>query len=277
MLDEASLPLTDKNEVGALAEELPIAVDQQRFQELILGFPRSYLSNTPRLEIVKHYLLMESLGTQRSISSLYSAGEGHWKLVLVTLDRRALFAAVSGAVSCSGMDIRAAQAFANRASLGLGTFLFEDSERLFDKATEKEQFQTFLESVVEGDLSFDELFIKRWNRSETIPSPALHATMNNQTQPSATRLRFVGPDHFGLLFCLSRFLADQQCTIRLASISTADEQVRDDFYLTRNGSKLPEEEAAALELELEELVSRLLSREIGIEQMFGPRALAEPA
>ena len=58
-----------------------------RFQEFILGFPRSYLSNTLRLEIVKHYLLTESLGSQTSIAYLCAADEGLWKLVLVTRDR----------------------------------------------------------------------------------------------------------------------------------------------------------------------------------------------
>ena len=277
MLDKSYLPLTDRKEVGTLADELPIAVDQERFQKFILGFPRSYLSNTPRLEIVKHYLLTESLDSQNSITSLYAANEGLCKLVLATRDRQALFATVSGAVSSFGMNIRSAQAFANRASLALGTFLFEDPEHLFYDLSEKENFQADLESILEGELSCDERFIEHWNQLEAIPSPVLKTDVNNQTHPSATRVRFTGPDHFGLLFCLSRFLADQQCTIHVASIRTIEDQVRDDFYLTHKGSKLPDDKASALVAELEVLISRLLSREIGIEEVLNSHALAEQA
>ena len=175
------------------------------------------------------------------------------------------------------MNIRSAQAFANRASLALGTFLFEDPEHLFEDVLEKEHFQAYLESVVKGDLSFDERFIQRWNRFEAIPSPVLKTDANYQTHPSSTRVRFAGPDHFGLLFCLSRFLADPQCTIHVASIRTAEDQVLDDFDLTRNGSKLPDDEASALVEGLEGLISRLLSREIGIEKVFAAHTLAGQA
>lgn len=275
MLDDPYLPLTDPREVESLAEELPIAVDRRRFQELILGFPRRYLSSTPRLEIVKHYLLMDGLGEKISLSSL-SKTDGLWKMLMVTRERRGLFANIAGSLSCFGMNIRSAEAIANRASLVLDSFLFEDSQGLFDDASEKERFQEFLEGVLEGTRSFEEAFVREWSTSATIPEPDLEATVSNEAHPTATLLDFTGPDHFGLLFCLSRFLADENCSIHVASIHTSGGSVQDHFYMTREGSKLDDQEALALAERLEDLITGLLTRRIEIDLLFmKARALAD--
>ena len=61
MLDSLSSPITETLEVEALLDELPIAVERGHFIDFVRGFPRKYLVTTPRVEIVKHYFLMEGL------------------------------------------------------------------------------------------------------------------------------------------------------------------------------------------------------------------------
>ena len=108
MLDSLSSPITETLEVEALLDELPIAVERGHFIDFVRGFPRKYLVTTPRVEIVKHYFLMEGLKEKDIISSL-SRGREFWKLSLVTRDRESLFSRICGCLSCFGMDIFEAQ------------------------------------------------------------------------------------------------------------------------------------------------------------------------
>ena len=117
------LPITEPEEIVALLDELPLAVDRDSFVGFVRGFPRGYLVNTPRLEIVKHYLLRQNLGDKQVISSL-SPQNGFWRLLLLTRDRRKLFSRITGTLSCFGMDISLAEAFSNANSMVLDTFMF---------------------------------------------------------------------------------------------------------------------------------------------------------
>jgi hypothetical protein len=103
MENNAFLPITDPKEIKALLEELPLVVNEEKFIDLVTGFPRRYLLNTPRMELIKHFLLLQGLLDQTAISSMSREGAGeNWTLVLGTRDRESLFTSISGALSCFG-------------------------------------------------------------------------------------------------------------------------------------------------------------------------------
>ena len=236
MIDSGDLPIADPAEVQAFLRGLPLALDRE-FTRFVLGFPRKYLALTPRAEIVKHCGLMASLGTKAVISSLARDGE-HWKLSLVTRDRRALFSRIAGALTCHGMNITAAEAFANSSAVVLDTFRFTDDERHFDEDTQRRTFQSFLEDAVEGKVALEPLLRERLGRLAPVPEAALAVEMDNDSHPSATRVRLECRDRFGLLYVVSRCISEAGLDIEVASVQTAGARVHDEFFVTQAGGFL---------------------------------------
>lgn len=236
VIDSGDLPIEDPAEVQAFLRDLPLALDR-KFVTFVLGFPRKYLAGTPRNEIVKHYGLMASLGARPVISSLARDG-ALWKLSLIARDRQFLFSRIAGALSGSGMDIVAAEAFANASALVLDTFHFADGERRFDVDEERRRFQGFLEDAVVGKVELAPLLRPRLERLEPAPAETLAVSMEDDGHPTATRLRLDCRDRFGLLYLVSRTISEADCDIEMASVQTPGQRVHDEFYLTRGGGKL---------------------------------------
>ena len=250
------LPVTDIREVETLLEELPIAVQGEHFTRFVLGFPRKYLISTPRAEIVKHYLLVESLAGRPVISSL--AKEGNlWKLCLVAHDRKFLFCRLAGTLSYFGMHIVTAEAFANVNSLVLDTFHFTDRKSYFAEANPRQHFQHFLEEAVQGKTDLESLLKTRLNRVTITDNKRLQVELDNHIHPSATRLILDCPDHFGLLYLVSRCISEEGHNIEMAYVATPSNRAYDCFYLTREGGKLSESMHRELRSKLRRLAERL--------------------
>ena len=254
MIDSGDLPIADPGEVEAFLRGLPLALDRE-FTRFVLGFPRKYLARTPRAEIVKHYGLMASLGAKAVISSLARDGQ-HWKLSLVTRDRQALFSRIAGTLTCHGMNITAAEAFANASEVVLDTFHFTDDERHFDEDAQRRTFQGFLEDAVEGKVALEPLLRDRLGRLEPVPEAAFEMEMDNESHPAATRLRLQCRDRVGLLYVVSRCLSEAGLDIELASVHTAGGRVHDEFYIAQAGAFLGGEARDDLARRLADLGAR---------------------
>jgi [protein-PII] uridylyltransferase len=237
-MSDPPVTVVTPDEVDAFVRRLPFAVDREGFRRFALGFPRRYLAATAPTEVVRHFALMESLGTRGVISSLSHEGS-LWRLSIMARDRRALFARIAGALSCFGMNIVAADAFANANSLVLDTFRFADDEGHFADVVERRRFQVFLEDVVEGKVDVETALGKRREAWAPQVEP-LGLEWDDSVHPLFTRLMLAGRDHFGLLYRIARALSECSLNIEMAYIQTPDERVRDEFYLTRDGNRLTE-------------------------------------
>jgi len=213
------------------------------FARFILGFPHKYLAETPRAEVVKHYALAGSLGTKPVISSLARASDPAraWKLSVVTRDRRFLFSRIAGALSCFGMDIVSAEAFANAGAVVLDTFHFRDGEGRFDEDALRRRFQVFLEEALEGAVDLDRELLARLGPQGLPPIAGLEVEVEDEPAVGATRLLLRGPDCFALLYRVSRRLSEAGADIQQAEIETDGGGVRDEFLLTRDGRPLDAE------------------------------------
>lgn len=259
MADAFFLPIRDPKEVYALIDELPLAVDREHFARFVLGFPRHYLVNTARAEIVKHYLLAETLGDQKVISSIAREGD-LWKMIIIALDRSRLFSRISGALSCFGANISFAEAFANASSLVLDTFRFVDTEGRFDSDRERDTFQHFLEDVVEGKEKIGPHLKDRWPQLLLRQPEPFQVQMDNESHPLATRVALRCGDHFGLLYLLSSAISREGCSIEAAYIETVGGTAQDEFHLTFQGAKLDSERQEDLRDKLEALGNHVLLR-----------------
>ena len=237
MPDSPHLPLTDPKEIEALADDLPMAVDRNHFQQFVLGFPRRYLQKTSQMEIVRHYLMMDALGDKMVISSLY-AQDGLWKLSLFTRDRTHLFALIAGTLNHFGMDIVHAESFVNARAFVLEGFSFQDAHDHLAETGHSQKLLHFLEDVLEGKRDLESLLKRRWDRMEEEIQTQVLVEFDDECHPLNTLLRLTCEDRFGFLYLASCCISDEGHNIETAYVETADRQVRDEFYLTHQGSKL---------------------------------------
>src|SRR5467141_297444 len=107
---------------GASTEEI------ERFLE---GFPRRYLAVHTAAEIAAHFALYQKLGPQ-PVQTELQVHRHAFSLTLLTADRPALFATISGVLAGWGMNIIKADAFANAAGIVLDTFHFSDLHRTLE-------------------------------------------------------------------------------------------------------------------------------------------------
>ena len=139
--------------VKALAASASIE-EIERFLE---GFPRRYLAVHSAAEIAAHFALYRKLAEDPVQTELIATRHG-FSLTLLTADRPALFATISGVLAAWGMNINKADAFANAAGMVLDTFHFADLHRTLElNPSETERFRKSLADVVNGKAPLEPL------------------------------------------------------------------------------------------------------------------------
>ncbi len=237
MVDDLYLPVNDETEIDRVLVGFPAVVDRRQFVEFVQGFPRRYLIQTPKVEIVKHYLLAQSLSSHRIITAL-SEEKGRWKLSVLTRDRSFLFAQISGTLSCFGMNIVTAEAFANAHEIVLDTFYLEDPANKFQDTGERQIFQDLLEDIVSGTIALEPMLQNLWPDIDSWQEERIDVSFDNETLSSSTLMGLRCRDRFGLLYLTSHFLSERGYSIEMAYIRTKGAEADDEFYLRINNRKL---------------------------------------
>jgi [protein-PII] uridylyltransferase len=223
----------------------------ERFLE---GFPRRYLAVHSPEEIALHFALYQKLGEQPVQTDLKERQHA-FELTLLSADRPALFAAISGVLAAWGMNIVKADAFANSAGVVLDTFHFVDLHRTLElNPSERARFQQSIADVVNGKQALEPLLKGRLAAAVAkAPKVAFKTSIqfDDDSSDHSTLMEVVTQDRPGLLYELGSALARQGCNIDVALIDTEGQKAIDVFYLTARGTKLTEQKKMLLREVLE--------------------------
>ncbi|MBV8550366.1 MAG: HD domain-containing protein [Acidobacteriaceae bacterium] len=206
------------------------------------GLPTRYLRTHSREEI-EHHFALEQNRQRDGVAVEVSKGEGAYTAVVLAPDQRGLFASICGALASFGMNILAAEAYANTQGCALDVFQFSDPMRTLElNPGEAARLEWTIACVVKGAVEVGDLLKRRrlakagGGRSRITPS----VRFNNQASDSSTLIHFIGEDRPGLLYALTSTLAHTGCNIELVLADTEGKKAIDVFYVTEEGKKLDE-------------------------------------
>ena len=232
--------------------------DTTQIERFLEGFPRRYRAVHSASEIAAHFLLYQKLGAE-PVQTELKARHHSFSLTILTADRPALFATISGVLSGWGMNIVKADAFANAAGVVLDTFQFVDLHRTLElNPTEIERFQKSIADIVNGKASLEPLLSGRESASKAKPPKVMVETSINYDDSSSiqsTLLEIVAQDRPGLLYDIGSALARLGCNIDVALIDTEGQKAIDVFYLTERESKLSQQKQELLREVLQSTLS----------------------
>jgi [protein-PII] uridylyltransferase len=216
------------------------------------GFPKRYLRTHSDAEIDAH-IALEQRSRTAGVAVEIRKVSGIYELILVTGDRPHLLASVAGTLSSFGMNIVKAEAFSNRRGIVLDSFKFVDPSRTLElNPQEVDRLRLQVERVLMGRADVQQLLQNRPNGGPPSRKGGIAPAVffDDQASGSATLIQIVAQDRPGLLYDLASRISAAHCNIEVVLIDTEAHKAIDVFYVTLNGSKVPQDIQQQLKQEL---------------------------
>jgi [protein-PII] uridylyltransferase len=211
--------------------------DEGRIRRRLRGMGLRYLLSHRSWEIAEHLALELSRGKSTVAIKVDQFVEAEYTRVIIsTLDVPGLFSMIAGVMAANGINILGAQIYTRSNGFALDILHANrpiggviDDEAKWRKVREE------LAAVVEGRIPVSRLVEKREEGSllteQQKPRYPGRVDFDNDVSREHTVIDIFAHDQVGLLYRLTKTLADLGLYIHVAKISTKVDQVADTFYV----------------------------------------------
>ena len=200
------------------------------------NMPRAYLLAFPVDELIRHFALMANELGPSEVRVHWTPGgaPGVYELIVVARDRPGLFSKASGALSLNGVNVLDAQIFTSRDGIAIEAFRVEGAHDREIDAERWERVEANLSRALAGRISLDlRLAEKRdaYDRPSKGKREPAKVIVDNSVSDFYTVVEVHATDRVGLLYGITRALADMELNIHAAKVATYAEDVVDVFYV----------------------------------------------
>lgn len=195
------------------------------------GMPRAWLlsQSTRALVMQSRVMLRVAPGRTPYLEARLFAEPDVWEVMVVAPDRPGLFSKVSGVLALHGLNVLTAQIFTRADGVALEVFRVTGTGERFDRVAED------VGRALRGRISLDfRLDAKRQQYAGRVAKGARRAprvTVDNGASDFHTVIEVHAADRVGLLYAITRALADLELDVHLAKVATYGEDVVDAFYV----------------------------------------------
>jgi [protein-PII] uridylyltransferase len=236
--------------VEQLASEFPRSVTERHLALL----SDRYMRTTDADQVARHLRLVARLGEQRLVADWRLGADRHCtELTICARDRTGLFAAMTGTLTGSGVNILGVDVYTREDGFVLDTFKINDSLSGEPVPADRwERIEASLRAAVAGTYDVAGA-VEKWR--ERAPRKTKKRGAHRPLKPSvrfdseasaqSTVVEVRTEDQLGVLYRISSTLAALGLDIHVAKIATEKSAALDIFYVTSGqGGKLGAEEMA---------------------------------
>lgn len=198
-----------------------------------------YLQAVPPATIARHFKMKRKLTEKQQLEwhLLPNNGLGRSELTICACDVPGLFNYICGALAAKAINIWEAQIFSTTDGFALNRFIVTDAEgKPLPAGLQLDRVRNDLNLVVRGEKTIEELIERHRSRQKKRARPrSPHPTrvlFDNESSQAYTVIEVRATDRPGLLYQITRALAECQLDIQRALIATEAYGVVDVFYVT---------------------------------------------
>ena len=213
-----------------------LGVGEAKIEAFFEALPRRYfVSHEPR-EIARHALLVLSFPPRHRVAmSVREMAGGTTELILCTPDVHGLYAMVAGTLTSREFNILGSSVYTLRSGLALE--VYDISTPAGGEAERKlawKNFEAALSQVLAGEVDVEQTLRRRQPPLGRRSSPGQRpptVKITNAESDFYTIVDVTANDRMGLLYDLTRAIADASLEIYVSKAATVLDQVADTFYV----------------------------------------------
>jgi [protein-PII] uridylyltransferase len=200
--------------------------------------PDYLLSFTPEM-VVDHLKLRHRLRKEEVLLDP-AEGKGHWSLMIVAHDQPGLLAKICGVLALHNMKVLAAQIFTWLDGTVVDQMIVSSMVDEYYSDKDWTAVQHDLQLAFANQLGLNYRLHRKLpllNRTPRSDWTKAKIVLDNTTSAEHTVIEVFGPDRPGLLYEITKVLADFDINICRARITNEAERVIDAFYVRNNGGE----------------------------------------
>ena len=221
-------------------------VPERAVRKILKKMPVSYFGRFSRKNIYKHVKFLSSV--KEKFATEVTPYQEYDEFIVFAPDKKGIFSVFCGVLSANGLNILGARIVTTLDKKAFDVFYVDrigslnESERLevWNKVRRN------LREVLEGKADVDELVEKRKRNyssyGKKVPEYPPEIAFDNESSETATIIEIYAHDREGLLYEITKTIADLGLSVNYAKISTRADQVADAFYVCDSkGKKVTED------------------------------------
>lgn len=234
----------EKRRQAAREELQALGVAEAKIESYFDEMPRRYfVSHTPR-QIARHAKALLSFGDEkRVVTAVREMRGGFSELIVCARDVHGLYWRIAGTLTARGINILSSNVYTTRTGLALEVYRVATPP---GDASDRERtwaaFRESLERVLAGELRVEDLVKRRRRPVGATATPSRlppSVDVSNDESDFYTIVDVAANDRLGLLYDLTRTLAEHELEIYVSKATTVLDQVADTFYVKdADGRKL---------------------------------------